>query len=121
MTTLALFAMGLVVLSVVLILPGGISGFICYALLVRRLRLHHVELWRSLGAPSYVPAFPPPDDYWYGALFDWIMRKDYLTGPDPNIQRLGRTSRLLFRGVFVGLGCIALATFFGLVIMLQGI
>ena len=99
---------------------GGLGGLLFYALLVRRLKFDHGDLWQSLGSPSYVPApRGGGNDYYSGALFEWIWRREYLTVSDPDVARLARTSRTLFISLFVGLACIALTVAVGLVLILH--
>src|SRR5580658_2003444 len=109
-------------LPVVLILGGAVGGFSFYALLVRRLQRDHTAIWQSLGSPSYFPGDPRShgNDYWYGALFDGIWRRDYLSVCDPDVVRLARISRIFLIGIFAGLACIALLVVWGLIIMLGG-
>ena len=116
-----LFSVALI-LTAALIGAGGLGGFFFYALLVRRLKLDHNDVWISLGSPSYIPAYTPgTSDYWYGALFDWIRRRDYLKIPDPDVVRLASTSRILFIALFTGLACIAALVALSLAVMLWGI
>src|SRR5262249_37292701 len=106
-------------IPVVLIALGGLGGFSLYPALVRRLKLHHNALWLSLGSPGDLPV--NFQDYWNGALFAWIVRRDYLGISDPGTARLARICRLLFLCIFAGLACIALLVLGGLVLfMLRG-
>jgi hypothetical protein len=110
--------LALLILPAALILCCGLGGWTTYALVVRRLKLHHNPIWIRLGRPPYIPSWPPAG-YYYGALFDWIWGGDYVEVSDVVTARLARTCRYLFFGVFAGLGLVALVTVYGLILMLS--
>jgi hypothetical protein len=119
---LQLLLLSLFFVPVPLIGVGSIVGYIFYALLVRRLQQQHNEVWACLGSPSAFPSWPPAgDDYWYGAVDDWIRRRDYLAIPDPRLVHLARITRISSITVYAGLACIALLVLVGFIIMLWGI
>jgi hypothetical protein len=118
--SLAVVFVFFLVAAAVLIVVGGIGSVFLYALLVRRLRIEHQDVWLSLGSPSYMPATPyaGSSDYWYGELFNWVWRRDYLSLPDRELVRLACFCRLFYLGVFAGLACVAVAMIIAAAIML---